>query len=235
MKERAIELLNSQGVDASIKLLRAGEWSLAPDEQIQAFDQVRRHAYWKKKDLPGAIQIGQAGIALGEQLAAKFPEKADKIMSQVKGIHYNLASFTWPGWDEPDIKITPEQVQLGLAAARENFRLAIELKKDALPLSRACWMLGAQEMAVKDYSSAIDHFYQAEQFAEQAVSREGPQQGSGEALLARGFAQLVSLLAKPGGPKISSDLDKTKIELASLESGEFFIKQIDDAWRVFRD
>ena len=235
MKDQAIKLFDSQGVQAAIKLLQAGERSLAPDEQVQAFDLVLRHAYWNKKDLTGAIQIGQAGITRGEQLAAQFPEKENKIMSQVKGIYYNLASFTWPGWDEPDIKITPEQVQLGLAAAKENFRLAIELKKDALPLSRACWMLGAQEIAVKDYSSAIDHFYQAEQFAEQAVSREGPQQGKGEALLARGFAQLASLLAKPEGPKISADLDKTKLALVSLESGEFFVKQIDDAWRVFRD
>lgn len=234
MKDQAIKLFDSQGADAAIKLMQAGERGLAPDEQVQTFDQVLRHAYWNKKDLPGTIRIAQAGIVRGEQLAARFPEKANKIMSQVKAIHYNLASFTWPGWDEPGFEITAEQVQLGLAAAKENFRLAIELKKDALPLSRACWMLGAQEMAVKDYSSAIDHFYQAEQFAEQAVSREGPQQGSGEALLARAFAQLASLLAKPGSPEILAKLDETKTALSSQESGEFFIKQIDDAWRVFR-
>jgi len=226
MKDQAIELFESQGVRAAIELLQAGETGLAPAAQVQAFDQVLRHAYWKKKDLPGAIQIGQAGITLGEQLAARFPDKASEIKSQVKAIHYNLASFTWPGWDEPGFEITPEQVQLGLAAARENFRLAIVLKKDALPLSRACWMLGAQEIAVRDYSSAIDHFYQAEQFAAQA-------EAGGEALLAKGFAELASLLAKPGDPAISATLEDTKTALASQESGEFFIKQIDDAWRVF--
>lgn len=233
MKDRAIRLFDSHGVDAAIQFLEAIDETLGIDEHVQAFDQVLRNVYWEKKDLAGAIRIGQAGIAQGEQLAAEFPEKAEKIMSQVKAIQYNLASFTWPGWDEPGIEISPEQVQLGLAAARENLRLAIELKKDAMPLSRACWMLGAQEIAVREYSSASDHFHQAEQFAEQAVSRGEAGPGSGEALLARGFAQLANLLAQPGDPDISAMLEETKINLIAQTSGNFFVKQIEDAWRVF--
>jgi hypothetical protein len=226
MKEKAIELFDSQGVEAVIKLLETGEEGLAPDGQVQTFDHVLRHAYWQKKDLPGTIRIGQAGIALGEQLASRFPDQASEIKSQVKAIQYNLASFTWPGWDEPGFEITPEQGQLGLAAAKENLRLAIELKKDLLPLSRAHWMLGAQQMAVADYSSAREDFAQAEGFASQAGS-------AGEALLAQGFALLTSLLASPGNRDHSNQLEELKASLKKEEHGEFFVKQIEDARRVF--
>lgn len=226
MKEHAIEILNSLGVDAALEHLKSGDPNLAPPELIEAFDQVLRHAYWQQKDLPGAIQVGQAGIALGEQLASRFPEQTNEIKSQVKAIQYNLASFTWPGWDETGFEITPEQVRLGLAAAKQNLRLAIELKKAPLPLSRAHWMLGAQEMAVADYSSARKDFAQAEGFARQAGSQA-------EALLAQGFALLATMLANPDDLALSSKLAEVKTGLANEKDGEFFVKQIEDAWHVF--
>ena len=226
MKEKAIEFLESEGVDKAVKFLQTGSTSLPPTEQIQAFDQVMRHAYWQNKDLPATIQIGQAGVELGQTLADTHPDQTSEIKSQIKTIQYNLASFTWPGWDEPGFEISPEQVLIGLAAAQENLRLAIELKKDALRLSRAYWMLGGMEIAVKDYADAKEHFSQAEKFASQAGSQA-------EALLARGFEFLTGLLANPDGAALSKELEEVKTALLAEKDGEFFVKQIDDAQRVF--
>ncbi|NIW41612.1 MAG: hypothetical protein GWN27_14155 [candidate division Zixibacteria bacterium] len=226
MKDRAIVLLGSQGVEAAIEVLQAGKTGFSPAEQVQMFDEVLRHAYWKGKDLPGAIRIGQAGIAHGESLAADHPDQTSEINSQVKAIHYNLASFTWPGWDEPGFVISTEQVQLGLESARHNLDLAIELKKDALPLSRAYWMLAAQEMAVEQYPSAVGHFSQAEALASQAGA-------GGEALLSRGFGLLANLFSDPDDEESQTQLETVKAALATEENGEFFIKQIEDARRVF--
>jgi tetratricopeptide (TPR) repeat protein len=226
MKEKAIEFLESLGVDEAVNFLQTTSASLPPEEQLRDFDQVMRHAYWQNKDLPATIRIGQAGVELGQSLADAHPDQASEIKSQIKTIQYNLASFTWPGWDEPGFDISPEQVQLGLAAAQENLRLAIELKKDALPLSRAYWMLGGVEIAVKDYASAKEHFSQAEKFASQAGSHA-------EALLARGFEFLTGLLVNPDNEILSKELEQTKTALLVEKDGEFFVKQIDDAWRVF--
>jgi len=226
MKDKAIEIYVSQGVEAALEYIQAREIGVSPVEHLQIFDQLLRHAYWQQKDLPAAIMVGQAGIQLGQSLAIAHPEQAGEIMSQVKGIHYNLASFTWPGWDEPGIEIRPEQVQLGLAAAKENLSLAIELKKDALPLSRAYWMLGGMEIAVKDYGDAKGHFSQAEGLARQAGSEA-------EALLARGFEFLTGLFTNPDDTTLSKELEEIKTALLAEEHGEFFVKQIDDAWRVF--
>ena len=226
MKEKAIEFLESQGVDEAVKFLQTGSADLPPAEQIQNFDQVMRHTYWQNKDLPATIQIGKAGVKLGQSLADTYPDQTSEINSQIKTIQYNLASFTWPGWDEPGIEISLEQVQIGLAASQENLRLAIELKKDAIRLSRAYWMLGGMEMAVKDYANAKEHFAQAEGFAHQAGSQA-------EALLAQGFEVLTGILADPDDETLSKDLEQTKTSLLAEKDGEFFVKQIDDAWRFF--
>jgi hypothetical protein len=226
MKDKAIEIFDSEGVEAAIGWMQAGEAGLSPTEHVQVFDQVLRHAYWQHKDLPAAIQIGQAGLALGEKLAAAHPDQASEIKSQIKAIQYNLASFTWPGWDEPGYQLSEKQVLLGLEAARQNLSLALELKKEALPLSRAYWMLAAQEIAAKEYTSAVEHFSQAETFARQA----GVQ---GEALLAQGFELLTKLLANPGDLALETSLEETKTALATEEHGEIFVKQIEDALRVF--
>ncbi|MEJ2485748.1 MAG: hypothetical protein P8Y68_08445 [Anaerolineales bacterium] len=100
------------------------------------------------------------------------------------------------------------------------------MKKNALPLSRAYWMLGGVEIAVKDYASAKEHFSQAEKFASQAGTQA-------EALLARGFEFLTGLLVNPDNEILSKELEQTKTALLVEKDGEFFVKQIDDAWRVF--
>jgi len=224
LKEQIIQTLESDGVDAAIKLLRQADQP--PSEHIPLYTEVLRHAYWQQKDLPATLLICQTGIRHGEALADSYPEEADQILAQVKAIYYDLASFTWPGWDEEGIEISPEQVELGLEAARKNLELAVQLKKDALPLSRAYWMLGAQQLAAKDRTQALASFTMAEQHAVEA-------EALGEALLSQGFARIASLLDDPDNQSLQVELAEVKTELLDQEDGEFFVKQLEDATRVF--
>ena len=224
MKEQAVQTLESEGASAAIDLLKSAE--LSPTEYVPLFSEVFRHAYWQQKDLSAAIQIGQAGIRLGENLAESHPDLEEEILAQVKAIHYDLASFTWPGWDEEGLEITPEQVELGLTSARENLDLAIQLKKPPLPVSRAYWMLGAQHIAAGQFVQAQARFDMAERNARDAGSKP-------DELLAKGFYRVAALLDKPGNERLLSGLEHIKTALLEEEHGEFFVKQIEDALRIF--
>lgn len=225
MKDEANKILEAEGVAAVVDYLDSAGFS-SPAERVKGFHEVMKHAYWQQKDLPATIQIGQAGIALGDALAKTYPDEYAEVMSQVKGIHYDLASFTWPGWDEPGFTITGEQTRLGLQAAERNLQLAIELNKPPLPLSRAHWMLAAQMIATHQYQQAQEHFALAEQAAREAPS-------TADQLLSQGFFQVAGLLANPNNEALTDKLNDIITALQKEEHGEFFVKQLDDALRVF--
>ena len=195
----------------------------------RTFLEVMRHYYWKLKDLPAAIAFGQAGVhfALFDaiQSDATDPALAHQLRSAAKGLCYDLASFTWPGWDEPGITISAGDLAIGLDAARSNLRLAHELNKGDLPLSRAFWMLAGQEMCTGDYDAARQSYHNAARHAHAAGSR--PDQ-----LLCEGFVRLTDLLdAKSTGP--DAELDSILEQLKPLENGPDFVKQILTARAVF--
>ncbi|MBN2045814.1 MAG: hypothetical protein JW757_12390 [Anaerolineales bacterium] len=224
MKDQLIQTFDSEGAQAVLKEL--ARTYLPHTEKVPLYEALSRYAYWQAKDLDAAILIGQAGIKLGEQLAEKFPGEAEVIMSQEKAIHYNLASFTWPGWDEKGIAISEEQRLLGLTWARINLDLAISLHKPSLPLSRAYWMLGAHHIAAGEYTAAKARFALGEQTAREAGSRP-------DELLCRGFSDLTALLADPHNPAAREKLAETQTALLKEKDGEFFAKQLEDAFRVF--
>src|SRR4051794_17432075 len=97
-----------------------------------SLDEVNKRAmdaYWKAKDLNGAVALLIDGIACGQAAAKANPAEATQILGTVKAMAFNLASFTWPGWDEQGITITPEQLAAGRQAAELNYQLALELNR----------------------------------------------------------------------------------------------------------
>ena len=89
------------------------------DAEPDAYTKAMRAAYWEDKDLSGAMAIAWAGISrLLAQAHGATPEQAYGLRSEAKALSYDLASFTWAGWDEPGIVITPPEARAGCAAAR---------------------------------------------------------------------------------------------------------------------
>src|SRR5690242_6188654 len=78
---------------------------------IKTAAEVMRELYWKRKDLSASVLFACAGMSLGLAAAARAdasdPSLGVQIRGLVKGLAYDVASFTWPGWDEPGIVITP--------------------------------------------------------------------------------------------------------------------------------
>jgi DNA-binding transcriptional MerR regulator len=189
-----------------------------PLEAAPAYVSAMRTAYWDDKDLPLAVAIALAGI--GRLLAdthRALPEGADALRSTVKGLLYDLASFTWPGWGAAGIVVSPVHTALGLAAAEANLALAEELGKGELARARAHWMLGAHLLSSGSPDVAGDEFRAAASLAEAAGSRP-------EVLLAEGFAALARTAT--GDEAAEGMVTAVLAQLAELEGGEMFVEQI---------
>lgn len=194
----------------------------------RAYANVVNHLYWKAKNLPAVIAMARAGIQYGLSMALlePDPQQAAELRSVAKGMAYDLASFTWPGWNEEGIRIGPSELAVGLDAARTNLRLAQQLNKGDLPLARAYWMLGAQLWAAGDCDEAQRNFNESVKHAASAGSEA-------EALLAKGYAAAVAILHSHESEIVRNQLKRIKLQLADMEAGSFMVGQIDTAMKVF--
>lgn len=224
MKQKAIKILEEKGRAAAIQHLEAQKDTLA----AAAFNDLARHAYWQLNDLDAAVALAQAGIAYGaEQAKAAEPERAREINLLLRAIAYNLASFTWPGWNERWIEEIPEKyLRLGLEAAKSSLALTQELAENDLRHSRATWMLAAHQLAAGLYDEAQANFSKAIEHAE-------PAQAHADILLCHGFTHVVALVKDPEDQAAHSALEAIKSELGNQKDGDAFIKQLEDALHVF--
>lgn len=170
-----------------------------PVATARAHHALIRDLYWKKKNLPSVVAVACAGIAGG--LRASLDHTGESIEPELlgiaKGMAYDLGSFTWPGWDEPGIAIGPTDLALGREAANLNLRLAVELLRGDLAISRAHWLVGAHQLAAGECGNARVSFAQAEPLARTAGK-------PAEALLATAYIRLAEALADLNDPSKQS-------------------------------
>ena len=225
-------------IDAVLEFLDRGDSFVAieflsqqddPLAAAEAYNKVLKQLYYEEKDIQAVINMGRAGIQHSLTAAAAVGidvGRAKEFKGRARAIAYNLASYTWPGWDEPGIELGPAEIAQGLDAAAAADRLSTELRFDTIGQSRGVWMLAAQQMAAGDLAEAAGNFKRA---AELARTAEEPV----EALLSDGFAVLVSLLASPDDSAVEARYMDVKRQLSAEEDGQFFIEQLDTARRVF--
>lgn len=216
------------------ELLRTGD-SFAAAEHLEREGDARtvgkryfgvmNALYWKKHDLPAVVTVARPGIhyCLSRARDAGEAEAAD-LRGIAKSMAYDLASFTWIGWDEPGIRITAADEAAGLDAARLNLRLAVELKRGPEPMMNAHWVLGAQQLAHGQFQEATASFERAAEFARQDKNRGGE-------LMCQGYGILSRLLSgtDPGGEQA---LQANGEALVKEKDGDFFRDQIATARRV---
>ena len=220
-----VNLTLKSDVDGLTALLNTSTDSVAT---VKACKNAMDSLYWERKDLPATILLAEAGIAYGMGRARLKEELRVQLLKHVKTLAYNLGSFTWPGWDEPGIDISPEHLQIGLRAAELNLRLSIELERGLLAESRAHWLLGAQHMAVGAYKVCFGAFLRAEEMATQARCEP-------EALLADGYLQLAHMMDNPQNSVAKDRFHEICATLATRPDGHEFSTQLMTAHDVFFD
>lgn len=201
-----------------------------PGEVMAVFELVTRDLYWDKRDLTAAMAMGRAAIQFGLitslELMDGDQQVAFMLRSQSKSMAYDLASFSWPGWDEAGIEISSSDLIFGQDAAKTNLRLAVSLRKGDLPMSRAFWVLGAHHLAVNKLPGARKAFVEGIKFATAAEAKEFE-------LLLRGYVYLVDMLEEPGNRELPVEFDFIKRQLLRSQDGKFYSNQLETAYRVF--
>lgn len=222
MVEQALHCLDEADTFAAVEFLNQQEDPLIV---AGAYNDLVKALYWQKKAIAQMVAIGRAGIQYcsdqAEKAAASDMQLAQVLRSAAKQLAYNLASFTWPGWNEPGINLQPLEIEAGQDAARLNLRLALELDKGDLPLSRAYWMLGAHLLAAGAAQGAATNFQRAAMYARRADSPL-------EEASAKAFAALANLRSAAE----QSAYNAARERLLAFEEGQALAAQLDHARRL---
>ena len=179
--------------------------------------------YWGTKDIDAVVRLAHAAMAYCQRHADASADEAlqKKLHLRAKSTAYNLGSFTWPGWNEPGVALTPEHVRAGYDAARQNLELAQALDRPPSAMSNAWWLLGAHHMTAGELDGAIDAFTRSVSFAQEAGKADG-------AAMARGYAAITRMLT--GNPGADASFERTCSELEAMneEDSAFFAQQFRD-------
>lgn len=192
---------------------------------LDTFRSLANESYWERKDLGKAMEIARAGMTVGLVIAAGTGAGYEH-RSAVKAMAFNMASFAWPGWDEDGITIENHHLLAALDAARTNVRLAVELDKGSVAISRGHWMVGAILLALHRYQEAIAEF-----LASRLSADEG--RADVESAMAEGYAALVRVVERPGDQATEDELVEILDRLRLLPEGDQYAHQIEVARRVF--
>jgi hypothetical protein len=202
--------------------------SQPPAAAADAYFELMRHLYWEKKDTASCVAIARAGVQhcliAARQCEARDAKLAERLRGTAKGLCYDVASFTWLGWDEPGIQIGSTDTAIGLDAAKANLRMAVELKRGGLPMARAYWVLGAQQLAAGDRAAAKASFVKSVTLARSAQEER-------DARLSDGYVALTELLE--GSPGAAERFEAAKKSAGELEEGAGAVQQLETARRVF--
>ena len=130
-------------------LFAASEYLLGLEdgtEIAEAFKNIVVDSHFKAKSTEQVLHFGNAGIHFCLTRALAFDgnddEAARKHRLAAKALATDVASFTWPGWQEPDVAISPEQMAQGLVLARYSVRQLHELEPTIAQLGFTYWFLG---------------------------------------------------------------------------------------------
>lgn len=206
--------------DSLADIAALAEVDLASEPEV--YSKAMRSAYREDKDLSAAMAIAWAGISRLLALAHEAtPTRAHELRSLAKVLTHDLASFTWGGWDEPGIVITPPEARAGWAASRANLAYAMELERGPSPRARAHWMVGAHELAAGRPAEARASFESAAALFDQAGAEAGA-----EAELARTYLVLADMAASAA---TEAELDAALQRLSLMPGGEELVEQVTTA------
>lgn len=144
----------------------------------------------------------------------------NRLRKFARGVAFNIAAFTWPGWDDTG-PISNENQKLGLSAAR----VALDFATRAEDITfNALWINGAHELNAKNFEIAIEFFEKARDTADETSGKK----------MASGWVALTELLTDKTQKK-QTRLDDAIAELrqADAKNGEFFAQQIETALNVY--
>lgn len=156
---------------------------------------------------------------------SKSAEDRNAYLFVAKMTAFNIASFTWPGWNEGEIEENDREV--GYQFSRLHMKISEQLDLPPDKRANACWIGAAHEMAAKNYAVARSLFSRAKVLGEESDNEE-------TALMNQGWLLVIDILQ--GDIEARSELKELHGRLTKLgEDGKFYAGQYDDALKVFEE
>ncbi len=207
---------------------------------VKTFEDLLLDCYWKAKSIEQVIHFANAGIHyclarawssgdLGDDLYDEIYDDPEReLLFAAKRMATNAASFTWIGWNEPDIEITREQRRRGIAFARYSVRQLRELDPTGAQLAYTYWYLAAHLMANESYADALSVFGEARDHS--ASAGGDPDQPA----MFDGYIGLTKILSGDNETG-ESEFDSAVAALESRDSEDaaFYAKQLVDVRTFF--
>lgn len=171
------------------------------------------------------VPVAKLQLAYLQEAASRAdssdPAKAIEIRRFARGVAYNIASFTWPGWGDSPEPISDDRQALGLQAAQRTLELA-ERIDEVTP--NALWILGVHQLNAGNYDEAISSFERAKGLARNDFYRS----------MHSAWQQLTHVVAE----RDNSGMNDLEAAIANLrdsddENAEFFANQLSTARRIY--
>ena len=158
-----------------------------------------------------------------DRVEATDPVQTAELRRFARGVAFNIASFTWPGWGDSPEPISEKQQQLGLQAALRGLELASQAEDVT---SNILWITGAHQLNAKQYDAAIESFEQAKTLARNDFFRS----------MHAAWQMLTRVLAANGTEGLA-DFERAVSDLraADFEDATFFADQLTTAKGVYLD
>jgi len=136
---------------------------------------------------------------------------------------YNIASNTWPGWNDGEIE--DEQRKVGLRFSKAHMKIVAQLQVPLQKRATALWIGAAHELAAKSYGAARALFGQARSIGEEDGDKE-------VILMNQGWLLVIDILQ--GNGDAESELKELQHRMTNMGGdGKFFAEQYDDALKAF--
>ena len=180
---------------------------------------------YKGKQLGAYLLLARSVFESAIEGAARSESEEDRnaYLLAAKMTAFNIASFTWPGWNEGEIEEKDREV--GFQFSRVHMNITEQLDLPPEKRARALWIGAAHELAAKNYAAARSLFTQAKVLGEENNSKE-------TALMNQGWMLVIDILQ--GDIEAGSELKKLQERITKLgEDGKFYAGQYDDALKVF--
>lgn len=215
-------------------LYAAGEFVLGLWEETEVakvFEDLMLDCYWKAKSVAQVIHFANAAIHYCLAQACERDEDDDsarELRFAAKRLATNAASFTWIGWDEPGIEISPDQMRHGIAFARYAVRQLHDLDPTDDQLAYTYWFLGAHLIADGSYEEALTVFEAARDHS--ASGDRNPDNRT----MAEGYVGLTKILS--GDDETGESEFDASIAVLNSREGEdaaFYAKQLVDVRAFF--
>ena len=149
------------------------------------------------------------------------PELAHSMLLTARGVAFNIASFTWPGWGDAPEPISDQKQALGLLAALRGVEIAESI--DAVT-PNIMWILGVHQLNAGKFEEALASLERGKALARNEFFRD----------MHRAWQDLVRLVDDTTqANRASFEAQLAKLREGDEEDAEFYVEQLETARSIY--